>query len=165
MTIVVITICTIIAFVIARMIVNESRKVRVRVKLLHPDAILPRRIYRGDACFDISSLEDTVIPAGESKLVKAGYALEIPEDYEIQLRPRSHQSFTTYLSHWGTIDSNFRGDIGPCLHNFSKNDYIVKRGDRVCQLAIRPAPKVSFKIVSDLTPSERGEKGFGSSGL
>ena len=139
-------------------------KVTVKIKLLHPDAKLPRLAYRGDACYDICALEDTIIPAGKSKLVRSGFASEVSEDWEIQLRPRSHQSYDTYLPSFATLDSNYRGDCGPLLHNFSDKDYQVKRGDRVAQMAVRPIPRVTFKVVDELSQSERGERGFGSSG-
>ena len=140
-------------------------EVNVRIMRLHPDAVIPpRQAYRGDACFDLTAVEDTLIPAGKSHLVPVGFALEVSEDWEIILRPRSHQSYSTYLPQLATLDSNFRGDVGPMLHNFTREDFLVRKGDRICQMAIRPVPKVHFIVTDNLNESERGTKGFGSSG-
>src|SRR5690625_4442372 len=90
------------------------------VKKLHPDAVIPKYAKKGDSGFDLVAVEDMVIEPGETKLIKTGLAFEIPEGYEIQVRPRSGITLKTKLRvQLGTIDSNYRGEVGVIVDNIT----------------------------------------------
>ena len=90
----------------------------VKVKRLHPDAVMPRRAHAGDAGFDLVAVEDTIIEPGETALIETGLAFELPEGYEMQIRPRSGVTLKTKLRvQIGTIDSNYRGEVGVIVDN------------------------------------------------
>ena len=122
----------------------------------------------GDACLDCYSRIDSgalVIPSGERTLISLGFALELSPDYEAVIRPRSGLTSKCIDIGIGTIDSNYRGEIKACVINNSLDDFEIKNGDRICQLAIRKVPEIIFEVVDKLSETERGEKGFGSTGV
>ncbi|TQR29409.1 dUTP diphosphatase [Brevibacillus brevis] len=97
--------------------------VNIKVKRLHPDAVIPAYAKNGDAGFDFVAVEDTIIQPGESAKIPTGLAMEVPEGYEIQVRPRSGIGAKTKLrisNAPGTIDSGFRGEIGVLFDNTNK---------------------------------------------
>ena len=109
-----------------------------------------------------------IINPGESKLVPTGISIELPSDFEAQVRPRSGLALKhciTVLNSPGTIDADYRGEIKVILINHGKTDFEVIRGARIAQLVIVQLPKVSFQEVSSLEPTERGASGFGSTGI
>ena len=100
-------------------------------------------------------------------MIPTGLSISIPEGYEAQVRPRSGLSIKngiTVLNSPGTIDSDYRGDIGVILINLSKESYTINPGDRMAQLVFSKYEKIEWRIVSDLTDSNRGKSGFGSTG-
>ena len=102
---------------------------------------------------------------GERKLIPTGFCLEIPENYEIQIRPRSGLALKygiTVLNSPGTIDSDYRGGVGVILMNTGEDNYRVSHGDRIAQIIVSPVVKATFASVKDLNKSNRG--GFGSTG-
>lgn len=136
----------------------------MKIKLMEGGQ-LPKYIHKGDACADCYSAEEVTIPAGERKLVRLGFALAIPTDYEVVLRPRSGLTKRGIDSCIGTIDSGYRGELMACLVNNTKEPFFVKRGDRICQMKYQTAKQCSFETVEELDETERGENGFGSSGI
>lgn len=101
-------------------LLNANKNVDVRIKKLRNDAVIPKYTRDGDAGFDLVAVEDVIIEPGETKLVKTGVAMAIPEGYELQVRPRSGVSLKTKLrisNSPGTIDSNYRGEIGVIIDN------------------------------------------------
>lgn len=173
-------------------IVFESTRDFVKVKRLHPDAVLPRKAHADDAGFDIVAVEDTIIEPGATALIKTGLAFELPPGYEMQIRPRSGVTLKTKLRvQIGTIDSNYRGEVGVIVDNaceygtydplwFALNienerhriderkqygTYIIRKGDRIAQAVIQRLPDVELIEVEELGDSERGTGGFGSSGV
>ena len=146
---------------------------RVKIKKLHPDAIIPKYQTSGSAGFDIHIIEDAVIYPGETRILKTGLSFEIPEGYELQIVPRSGISAKSRLrisNSPGTVDSDFRGEVGIIVDNidFSSDKRIphtIKKGDRVAQGKITPVVQATFIEVESLDESERGEGGFGSTGL
>lgn len=97
---------------------KQAHITEVKVKRLHPDAVMPRKAHAADAGFDLVAVEDTIIEPGETALIKTGLALELPPGYEMQIRPRSGVTLKTKLRvQLGTIDSNYRGDIGVIVDN------------------------------------------------
>ena len=112
-------------------------------------------------------LEKIILSPFERKLIPTGLSISIPEGYEAQVRPRSGLSIKngiTVLNSPGTIDSDYRGDIGVILINLSKESYTINPGDRMAQLVFSKYEKIEWRIVSDLTDSNRGKSGFGSTG-
>lgn len=112
--------------------------------------------------------EDITLKAGERKLIPTGLSIALPEGYEAQIRPRSGLAFkngVTVLNTPGTIDADYRGEIGIILINLGQDDFVVSRGMRIAQMIIAPFSHVTFNQVDDLTETARGEGGFGSTGV
>ena len=112
-------------------------------------------------------LEKITLASLERKLIPTGLSIAIPQGYEAQVRPRSGLSIKngiTVLNSPGTIDSDYRGDIGVILINLSKESYTIAPGDRVAQLVFSKYEKIEWGIVLELPDSNRGKSGFGSTG-
>lgn len=140
----------------------------LKVKLLIKDALLPLQANKGDAGLDLFSAEEKAIKPGEAELISTGISIELPQGTEAQVRPRSGLALkhsVTVLNSPGTIDEGFRGEIKVILINHGKDTFIVEKHMRIAQMVIAPVPKVSIIEVDDLSSSERGEGGFGSTGL
>ncbi|MHA1962622.1 MAG: dUTP diphosphatase [Candidatus Thorarchaeota archaeon] len=142
--------------------------ITVRVKRLTPDAVLPRKAKIGDVAFDLYSAVDFELEPGIRHPISTGLAMEIPQGFEGQVRPRSglamRQGITT-LNTPGTIDSGYRGEVKVILINHGESPFKIEKGMRIAQLAIRSVPKVQFVESDILEETERGEDGFGSTGL
>jgi len=146
---------------------------KVKIKKLHSDAIIPKYQTSGSAGFDIHAIQHTEVYPGETKILKTGLSFEIPEGYELQIVPRSGVSVKTKLrisNSPGTVDSDFRGEVGIIVdnvdfHSDKRVPYIIKVGDRIAQGKITPVVQATFIEVNDLEETERGEGGFGSTGL
>jgi len=111
--------------------------------------------------------EDKILHPGESTLIPTGLKMAIPDGYELQVRPRSGLAYKhqiTVLNAPGTIDGDYRGDIGVILINHGKEDFLISKGDRIAQMIIAPFYQANFIEVSELDETARGEGGFGSSG-
>lgn len=139
----------------------------------HPDAVLPKRNHNdpifGDSGYDVTAVEDIVVPAKGAVIVPVGLKLgQLPPGFWIRIESRSGLQFKHNISAFnGIIDNNYRGDMGVRLINSSDIDYQVKKGDRVAQLVLYPLIAVDEKYVEfteEVTETDRGEKGFGSSG-
>ena len=144
-----------------------NERVIVKVKRLVPEGLPPKQAKKGDAAFDLYSVVDYELRAGESYGVPTGIALEIPHGYEGQIRPRSGLALKngiTITNSPGTIDSGYRGEVRIIVHNLSREPFKISRGMRIAQIAIRPVPEVDFIEVEELEESDRGEGGFGSTG-
>ena len=141
---------------------------QVRVKRLTDSAILPSYAHHGDAGLDLHSVEDVVIPPAEARVVATGIAVELPEETEAELRPRSGLArdwAVTVLNSPGTIDSGYRGEIGVILINHGQREFRVAAGMRIAQLVVQRRLNVEVVEVKSLAGTERGKDGFGSSGL
>ncbi|WP_436837172.1 dUTP diphosphatase [Planococcus shenhongbingii] len=141
---------------------------KLLIKKLHPKAKLPEKAHQTDAGFDLFSIEQKEIPAGETRLVKTGISLQLPASTEAQIRPRSGLALKhsiTVLNSPGTIDEEYRGEIGVILINHGKETYIVEEHMKIAQMVIKPVLHVDIEeATGDLTDSDRGSGGFGSSG-
>ncbi len=139
--------------------------------ILEEGAVAPSYETAGSAGADIRAFlpnGSETIKAGEYKLIPTGIKMEIPIGYEVQVRPRSGLAARygiTLLNSPGTIDSDYRGEIKVILINHSKSDFLVNNGDRIAQLVIAKVLQASFVISTSLSISERGEGGFGSTGI
>ena len=142
----------------------------VKITLLkHGPKVLPEYATEGSAGVDVMAAiqEPISIGPGERILVPSGFKLEIPVEYEVQIRPRSALAIKhgiTVLNSPGTIDSDYRGEIGIILINHSKNKFIINPKDRIAQMVICKVTKMNLVKVSLLNNTERGSGGFGSTG-
>ena len=139
----------------------------LKVQRLSQEAIIPRYHSLEAAGFDLHSIDEVCLKAGERIAVRTGLAFEIERGYEIQVRPRSGlaiKNAISVLNTPGTIDSDYRGEIMVILINLGKEDFTIHKGDRIAQAVVQRVWQVDFVEVSELGGSERGTKGFGSSG-
>jgi dUTP pyrophosphatase len=140
---------------------------KLKIKKLNKDAVIPKYQTPEAAGFDLHSIEDVVILPNERKLIGTGLAFEIEFGYEIQIRPRSGLAYKhgiTVLNSPGTIDSDYRGEIKVLLINHSNEPFEIKKGDRIAQAVIAPIIQAEFEEVDELSSTLRGSGGFGSTG-
>jgi dUTP pyrophosphatase len=143
------------------------KKLDVKVKILSADAIIPKYQTSEAAGFDLHSVDEKTIKAGERDVVKTGLAVALPKGYELQVRPRSGLALKngiTVLNTPGTVDSDYRGELMVILLNTSKEDFVIKKGDRIAQAVIKEILQADFAVVDELDSTERGSGGFGSTG-
>lgn len=138
--------------------------VQIKIKKIK-DGTLPSYKRKGDVCMDCRSRVYLTLAHGERALIPLGFALELPEEYEAIVRPRSGNSKDGIDVAIGTIDTNYRGEVMACVIDNSDGFFVIDKGDRICQLAIREAPVVEWEVVSELSETNRNGKGFGSTGL
>ena len=139
----------------------------IKIKLIN-DGALPEIKTEGDVCFDAKArLGKTtcILEPNCRTLIPLGFAVELPDGYEAVVRPRSGNSKKGIDVCIGTIDTDYRGEVVACVVNNSDKNFAVHNGDRICQIAIREVPNINFVTVDELSETERGSKGFGSSGL
>ena len=151
----------------------------LKVKKLHEDAIIPKYQSKGAAGFDFYALEDTTIEPGQTTLVKTGLSFEVPLGHELQIRPRGGFSLKTKLrvaNSPGTIDSDYRGEVKLILENIDlcrePNPYTkilaetikIRKGDRIAQGVISEVIQPVIEETYELSETERGSRGFGSTG-
>ena len=140
----------------------------VRFTLLNESAVLPTYAHPGDAGMDLRSIEDVVIEPGKRALVKTGLAMELPEDAEAQVRPRSGLAIKngiTVLNSPGTIDSGYLGEVGVILINHGEEAFHVDKGMKIAQMVIAKVEHAKIEVVTELPSSDRGAGGFGSTGV
>lgn len=135
-----------------------------KFKRLHPEAKLTRATG-GAAGYDLYATTKVYLPCGDTDRVPTGVALEIPPGWEGQVRPRSGLSSKGLLVQLGTIDSDYRGEVNVIISNQSVDgDYVVEPGDRIAQIVFAKVYHPTLEEVLELSPTERGEGGFGSTG-
>ena len=140
-----------------------SRTVNIKVLKETEDAILPTYAHFGDAGADLYANEEVDIQPNKVKIISTGLRVEIPDGYEMQIRPRSGMTTKTpIIGQLGTVDSGYRGPLGVMLYNHGDIPYRVQKGDRIAQAVIMPTYHGNFLVVDKLSETERGEGGFGS---
>jgi len=137
----------------------------IQVKKVNPDAKLPSKAHDTDAGFDLYAEKYSSISAGETRLIGTGIAMAIPRGYVGLIWDRSSMGVKGLHRFGGVIDSDYRGEIKVCIHNASQESYTIGEGDKIAQLIIQAAPSFFLKEVDSLEETERGGKGFGSSGI
>lgn len=151
----------------------KAALVKVKIKRVRGDQgqeiPLPRYMTEHSAGMDLFAAvdEEVVLEPGERKLIPTGIALSIPAGCEGQVRPRSGLALrngVTLVNTPGTIDADFRGEIGVLLINFGQKPFQVKRGDRIAQLVIAPVCRAVLELVEELDATPRNEGGFGHTG-
>lgn len=147
--------------------IKLKNKMNIKIKRLHEDAITPKYAKPGDAGMDFFAYESYTLNPDERKLIPTGWAFEIPEGHEMQIRPKSGLALKygiSIVNSPGTIDSGYRGEVGIILINHGEENFNISKGDKIAQGVINQLPLVSLEEVSELSNSERGEGGFGSTG-
>ena len=129
--------------------------------------LMPAKAHFDDAAFDLRSRVDMVLPVRKSVLVPAGFSLELPVGFEAQIRPRSglalkHDLMLTNSP--GTIDAGYRGEVGVIMYNGGTTEFPIRRGDRIAQMVICRLPEVKLVASEELSTTDRGSGGFGSTG-
>lgn len=143
--------------------------VNLKWKKLHPSFNLPKQATPGSSGLDMIACidEDITLMPNQRIAVSLGCSVEIPEGWEIQVRPRSGLALKegiTVLNTPGTIDADFRGECKVILINHSTDWFKIRPLDRVCQFVVSQVPVVTHQLVSELSSTDRGTGGFGSSG-
>ena len=143
--------------------------VKVLVKKLDPKVQLPSYKTKGSSGMDLMAfIKDPIkIVPNTSALISTGISVAIPNDVEIQIRPRSGlaaKSSISVLNTPGTIDSDYRGELKIILFNHSKEEFVVRNNDRIAQMVLMPVLKIDFEEVDNLPDTLRGSGGFGSTG-
>jgi dUTP pyrophosphatase len=148
---------------------NKEQIVKVKIinQSKHP---LPQYETAFSAGMDVRANidESIVLKPLERVLVKTGLFLELPQGYECQVRPRSGLALKkgiTVLNSPGTIDADYRGEVGVILINLSTETFVIEDGERIAQLVFAKHKQAKFKVVESLSETERGDGGFGSTGV
>jgi dUTP pyrophosphatase len=137
-----------------------------KVKLLSPDAKVPTRATEFSAGLDLSSIEDTVVPANKWIAIPTGISIQIPKDCYARIAPRSGLAFKYGIQVGaGVADSDYTGEIKVILFNHGSSDFEVKKGDRIAQLIFEKIYTDYFVEVEELDDTMRGDGGFGSTGV
>jgi dUTP pyrophosphatase len=137
-------------------------------RLPHGEGLpLPRYASEDAVGLDVAAAEELTLRPGQRHAVATGFAIEIPRGYEVQVRPRSGLAMKhgiTCLNTPGTIDSDYRGEVKVILINLGQEPFEIRRGERIAQLVPAPVLRADFVEASELSDTERGSGGFGSTG-
>lgn len=139
----------------------------IKIKRLHKDAYLPTYATSGSAGMDLYCLEACMLEPGQVAQINLGFAVEIPEGHEMQIRSRSSKAKAgiIVMNQPGTVDSDYRGEVGVLLFNISPNHVVLPKGERIAQAIITTYNKVEWDEYDELTETIRGEGGFGSTDI
>ncbi len=143
--------------------------IKILIKRLSEEVSLPKYETSGSSGMDLSANIDANIniDPGKTAIIPTGLAISIPKGYEAQIRPRSGlaaKQKISVLNTPGTIDADYRGEIKVILINLGQDSFVVEKGFRIAQMVVCPVVQAQLKEVSDLSETERGEGGFGSTG-
>ncbi|WP_300379551.1 dUTP diphosphatase [Clostridium sp.] len=144
------------------------KELLLKVQKINEDAIIPNYAHLGDAGLDLFSVEEKLLNPGDSALIKTGIKIELAEQTEAQIRPRSGLALKngiTVLNTPGTIDEGYRGEIGIILINHGKESFLVEKQMKIAQMVVKPVWYVNVEEVKELGNTERAEGGFGSTGV
>lgn len=143
---------------------------QLRIKKLRSDAVVPSYQTDHSAGMDVCAAIDTPITLGhlERAIVPCGFAMSIPEGYEVQVRARSGLAAKQgigLVNGVGTIDADYRGEVGIILINYGKEDFVIHNGDRIAQIVLAKYERAVWQEVTELDDTVRGAGGFGSTGV
>ena len=127
----------------------------------------PKKAHPDDAGYDLCSRIDAVLEPLSGMAIPVGFAMELPSGYEAQIRPRSGlaaKHHITVTNSPGTVDANFRGEVKAILYNLGREPFSIQRGDRIAQMVICKLPEIELVEATELSETDRGSGGFGSSG-
>jgi len=142
---------------------------RIRIQPVHPNAVLPEYAHgpEEDAGMDLRAVEDTVLAPGVAQLVPTGLAIAVPPGYEAQVRPRSGLALKNgvfVVNTPGTIDADYRGEVGIILGNIGREPFTIERGARIAQLVIQRVARAEWQLADSLPGTARNDGGFGHTG-
>jgi dUTP pyrophosphatase len=149
----------------------NSHKHTLEIESIHQDSVMPKYAFESDSGFDLCSVEEITIPPMGRVLIPTGLKFGIPEGTEIQIRPKSGLAINhglTVLNTPGTVDSGYNGEIKVIVFNSSSNSCTIKKGMKVAQAVLCPVFSgrfVNLEKVDKIGEKDRGENGFGSTGL
>ena len=148
---------------------DTSKYLPIQIKRLANGEGLELPSYQtpGAAGMDVRAAASLVVEPMKTVLVPTGFSVAVPEGFEAQLRPRSGLALrygVTLLNSPGTIDSDFRGEVGVILTNLGQEPFHIERGDRIAQMVVARVERVQWEQVEELDSTEREQGGFGSSG-
>ncbi|MFT4310596.1 MAG: dUTP diphosphatase [Candidatus Woesearchaeota archaeon] len=139
--------------------------ITLNVKKLHPQAIIPEFQRKGDAAVDLHTTQTITIEPQQRMAAPTGIATEFPSGYVALIKDRSGLALKNGIhTLGGVIDANYRGEIKVILHNTSHEAYTIQVGERIAQMILLQLPHISIQEVDELSDSNRGQLGFGSSG-
>lgn len=150
---------------------ENSNKHILQIESIHQDSVIPKYAFESDSGFDLCSVEEMTIPPMGRVLVPTGLKFGIPEGTEIQIRPKSGLAINqglTVLNTPGTVDSGYNGEIKVILFNTSSNSVTIKKGMKVAQAVLCPVftgKYVNLEKVEKIGDKDRGDNGFGSTGI
>jgi dUTP pyrophosphatase len=143
----------------------------LNVQLIHEDAVMPSYAYPSDSGFDVYSVEEVILPPFGRALVPTGLKLGFDEGFEIQIRPKSGLAINqglTVLNTPGTVDSGYNGEIKVIIFNTNNSTVTIPKGMKVAQAVLCPVVNgkyVKFQVLDKLEDKDRGDNGFGSTGI
>lgn len=139
--------------------------VRIKIRKLHFEARLPNYARNGDAGLDVYSTKDAVLAPGERRAVKTGISSEIPQGYALFVWDKSGLAAKSGIKTMaGVIDSGYRGEWQVVLLNTSQKPYKIRKGEKIAQVILQKVEKAEIEEAGELNGSERGDRGFGSTG-
>jgi len=145
---------------------DNQNKLKIKVKKLRPDAILPHYNHPGDAGMDIYAVEDIILWPNEPVAVPTGISIELPKGYVALIWDKSGLSLKEGIKTMaGVCDSNYRGEYKIVLLNTTNQYYYIDKGDKIAQMLIQPVMNAEIEEVSELSETSRGSGGFGSTGM
>lgn len=148
-----------------------SQTKTLKVKKIHADAVLPKYNYPSDSGFDLYSTSEIVIPPFGRALIPTGLVFQFPKNHEIQVRPKSGLAINqglTVLNTPGTVDQGYTGEIQVIVFNTNQHETTIKKGMKVAQAVLCPVVNGEFvkvEEIQDIEEKDRGDKGFGSTGI
>ncbi len=139
--------------------------IKVKIKKLKENAIVPRYAHEGDAAMDLFSTENYLVLAGTRQLVSIGIAMELPEGYFASIRDKSGLAYRKGITLLGgVIEYTYRGEYGVIVLNTGDEDFEIKAGDKIAQVVIAPVATAEVEVVEDLGETARGDGAWGSTG-
>ncbi len=146
----------------------QKKTVRLRIKKLDPDIMLPAYAHADDAGLDICSAQELMLEPGQRSMVSTGFAMALPPGYAAFVQPRSGLAARHGISIANTpglIDCHYRGEVKVILINLGREPFEVKKGDRIAQMVIQQVETAGVEVTDELDRTARGEGGFGSTGV
>ena len=142
---------------------------KIQIKKISSSVLIPKYETSGSSGMDIAAHieKNIIIHPGEKAIITTGFAISIPRGYEVQIRPRSGlaaKKNITVLNTPGTIDADYRGEIKVLLINHGKEKFVIENGERIAQMVVCPIVQANLEEVKELSETERGSGGFGSTG-
>jgi len=138
---------------------------KIKIKKLNPEAILPSYAHKGDAGLDLFSCENCILQPGERKLISTGISAELPEGYVALIWDKSGLAASGIKTMGGVIEHTYRGEYKVIMLNTTKEDYEIKKAQKIAQLLIQPIVTIEVDEVKKLSETERGDGAFGSTGV